>query len=244
MRVSPVSQREFNHSHAQELAANFDLEGFGFPVVNFRDGHWYVIDGQHRVAALRLIGWGPEQQIQCEAYDGLSEVEEAERFLKRNRRRTITAFDNFRVAVNAGREIECDIDRIVRAAGLKISRDTTDGSISAVAALRAVYELGRPGILARTLRIVRDAYGGHGAALRQELITGIGHVCRRYEGTLDDRLLIERLAKLPGGALGLVGRAAVTKKQLGKPLAHCVAAAAVEIYNSARTAKKLDSWWK
>src|SRR3982074_2064161 len=78
MRVSPGSPREFHQSHPQELAANFDLEGFGFPVVNHRDGHWYVIDGQHRVAALRLIGWGPEQQIQCEGYDGLTEVEEAE----------------------------------------------------------------------------------------------------------------------------------------------------------------------
>lgn len=243
MRVSPSSQREFKQAHAEEYAANFDLEGFGFPVVNYRDGHWYIVDGQHRVAALRLIGWG-DQQIQCEAYEGLTETEEAELFLKRNKRRNIIAFDTFRVGVNAGRQTECDIDRIVRAQGLKISKDDSDGSVSAVASLRRVYDLGGPPVLSRTLKIIRDSYGGHRASFRQELITGIGYVCQRYNGALDDETLSERLSKLPGGALGLVGKAAVTKKQLGKPMAHCVAGAVVDTYNAGRNGKRLESWWK
>jgi hypothetical protein len=55
---------------------------------------------------------------------------------------------------------------------------------------------------------------------------------------------MERLARLPGGALGLVGKAAMIKKQLGKQMSHCVAAAVVDTYNLGRAAKRLDSWWK
>jgi len=60
----------------------------------------------------------------------------------------------------------------------------------------------------------------------------------------DDRLLVEPLAKLPGGALGLAGRAATFKKQVGKQLPHCVAATVVDIYNAGRRGNRLDSWWK
>jgi hypothetical protein len=94
------------------------------------------------------------------------------------------------------------------------------------------------------LGIIRDAYGGHHGAFRQELIVGVGLVCQRYNGLLDDGVLIDRLARLPGGALGLVGRAAVTKRQLGTKLPHCVASAVVDAYNAGRHAKRLDSWWK
>jgi hypothetical protein len=244
MTVSPASQREFKQAQADDYAANFDLEGFGYPVVNQRDGHWYIVDGQHRIAALRLLGWTPEQLIQCETYDGLSEAEEADLFLKRNYRRNVVAFDTFRVAINAGRDIECDIDRIVRANGLKISKEESDGSIGAVAALRRVYGLGGPRTLARTLRIIRDAYGGHRAAFRRELIVGIGLVCQRYDGQFEDQTLVDRLAKVYGGAIGLIGKAATTKKQLGKQLSECVASVTVDSYNSGRTSRRLDSWWR
>lgn len=72
MRTSPVAQRELNQSRVDYIAANFDPEDLGTPTVSHRDGHFYVIDGQHRVEALKQIGWG-DQQIQCWSYDGLNE---------------------------------------------------------------------------------------------------------------------------------------------------------------------------
>ena len=45
MRVSDTAQRDYKPAHAREYADNFDLDGFGYPVVNYRDGHWFIIDG-------------------------------------------------------------------------------------------------------------------------------------------------------------------------------------------------------
>ena len=59
--------------------------------------------------------------------------------LTRNHRPNVVAFATVRVAVTAGRDTYCDIDRIVRVAGLKASKDDSEGSIGAVAALRRVY---------------------------------------------------------------------------------------------------------
>jgi hypothetical protein len=241
MKVSPLAQRDLNQARVDRLAAAFDLEQLGTPTVNFRDSHWYVIDGQHRVNALIQIGYG-DQQVQCWAYRGLTDVEEADKFLKLNDILTVNAFAKFKVSVQAGREEECEIDRIVRSCGLRVSQDKKDGAISAVNTLRRVYIRGGAGSLTRALCIIRDAYGDPG--LEAPVIDGIGLLCQRYNGDLQDERVITVLSKAFGGVNALLGKADVLRKTTGNPKAHCVAAAAVELVNGGRGGKKLPSWWK
>lgn len=241
MRVSPLAQREVNRSRVSKIAAGFDLEQVGTPTVNERQGHFYIIDGQHRVEALKEIGWG-DQQIQCWSYAGLSEEEEAEKFLKLNDTLAVNAFAKFRVGVQAGRMEECDIDRIVRAQKLRVSMDSKDGAISAVSSLRRVYDQAGPGQLARCLRIVRDAYGDPG--LEASVISGIGLLCARYDNALDEGRAVQLLSKAHGGVNGLLGKAETIRRQTGGAKYHCVAAAAVEIINTGRGGKKLPAWFR
>jgi len=241
MRVSPRAQRDLNHARVDRLAAHFDVEQLGTPVVSHRDERFWLIDGQHRIEALKAIGYGG-RQVQCWTYTGLTEAGEAAMFLKLNDTLTVGAYPRFKVAVEAGRPEETDIDRIVRAQGLRISIDRSDGGIAAVHTLQRVYRRGGPACLARTLRIVRDAYGDPG--LDAAVIDGIGLVCQRYDGELDDALVTAALARAGGGVNGLLGKAESTRRQVGGPKAHCVAAAAVELVNRKIRGKKLRSWWK
>lgn len=241
MKVSPVAQRELNQARVDRLAADFDLEQLGTPTVNERDGSFFILDGQHRIEALKQIGYG-DQQVQCWTYVGLTDEEMADKFDRLNDVLAVHAFDRFRVRVHAGRDTETDIDRIVRAADLVVSRDSLPGAVSAVGTLTRVYHRGGPAVLARTLRIVRDAFGDPG--LEAPVIDGIGLLCQRYNGEIDDSVAVERLGKIHGGASGLVGKAEVLRKQTGNPKGHCVAAAAVDYINAARGGKKLPSWWK
>lgn len=241
MTVSPLAQRELNQSRVDHLVATFDLEKIGTPTVNKRDGVWYVIDGQHRVESLRAIGWG-DQQIQCWAYEGLTEQEEAEKFLGLNDYLAINALAKFRVGVQAGRPTECDVDRIVRAQGLVVSRDKVPGAVGAVGTLLRVYERAGAGILRQTLAIVRDAYGDPG--LEAAVIDGIGLFCQRYAGEMDVEGVVTRLSTANGGVNGLIGAAENLRRTTGNQKNHCVAAAAVEIVNRGRGGKKLSSWWR
>jgi hypothetical protein len=241
MRVSPLAQRDLNQARVDRLAASFDLEQLGTPTVSFRDGCYYIIDGQHRMEALKAIGYG-DQQVQCWVYKGLSEVGEAEKFLRLNDTLAVAAYPKFKVAVQAGRSEEADIDRIVRAQGLKVSLDRGGGAVSAVHTLRRVYRRGGAACLARTLRIARDAYGDPG--LEAMVIDGIGLLCHRYNGELKEDQVIPALAGASGGVNGLLGKAENLRRQTGNPKAHCVAAAAVELINRKRGGKKLRSWWR
>ena len=241
MRVSPLSQREMNQNRVNKIASGFDPEQIGTPTVNERVGHFYVIDGQHRIEALKQIGWG-DQQVQCWTYVGLTEEEEAERFLLLNDTLTVDAFAKFRIGVQAGRAEECDIDRIVRAQGLRVSLEQKDGAIRAVGTLRRIYNRADGPTLGRTLRIIRDAYGDPG--LEAPVLDGIGLVCARYNGDLDDTKAVARLSSAMGGVGGLLGKAEVLRRKTGNAKGHCVAAAAVDIINSGKGGQKLSSWWR
>lgn len=242
MRVSPTAQRGLNPARVDRIASDFDPEHLGTPTVNQRaDGHFYVLDGQHRIEALRQIGWG-DQQVQCWTYVGLTETEEAEKFDRLNDTLTVSAFDRFKVRVAAGRAAETDIDRTVRAQGLVISKDKVPGAIRAVGTLSKVYARSDAVTLGRALRIVRDAYGD--AGLEAAVIEGMGHLCQRYNGSLDDDVVVRRLGNAHGGVGGLLNKAETLRKQTGNYKSHCVAAAAVDILNAGRGGTKLPSWWK
>lgn len=238
MKVSPLAQRELRQSWVDHLASNFDLEKFGTPTVNERGDEFYIVDGQHSVEALRAIGWG-DQQVQCWTTVGLTEAEEAEKFLSLNDRLNIDAFSRFRIGVNAGRDEECDIDRIVRSQDLRVSRDKIDGGIAAVGTLRKVYARG---CLALTLRIVRDAYGDPG--LEAPVLDGVGLLCQRFGAEIDEASMVERLSSAHGGVNALLGRAQHLRNRTGNQRNHCVAAAVVETVNRGRGGKKLPSWWR
>lgn len=241
MKVNPLAQRELNQARVDRLAADFDLDQIGVPVVNHREGTFHIIDGQHRIEALKAMGWG-DQQIQCWCYEGLSSSEEAEVFLKRNDVLAVDAMAKYRTGVEAGRADETDIDRIVRANQLVVSKDALPGAIRAVGTLRRVYRRSDGTTLGRTLRIVRDAYGDPG--LEAAVIDGIGLLCQRYNGDLNDGDAVKRLAAANGGVNGLLNAAEVIRRKTGNQKGHCVAAAAVEIINRGRGGKKLPSWWK
>lgn len=243
VRVNPLAQREQVQARIDKLVTEFDPEQLGFPTVNLRDGHYWVIDGAHRIAALKeWLGEWEAQQVQCQTYEGLSEEEEAEVFLKLNDTLAVQAYAKFRIGVQAGRPEEVEVDKVVRQCQLRVSQDKGDGAIGAVGTLMRVYRRGGPLTLARTLLIIRDAYGD--AGLEASVIDGIGLLCNRFNGDLDDVKLVQRLSGAHGGVNGLLGKAENLRKSTGNVRAHCVAAAAVEINNGGRGGKKLPSWWK
>ena len=106
MYVSPVAQRDLVQAHVDHLLAEFDPELIGNPHVSQRSDRYYIIDGQHRIEALKAwLGEGHEaQQVQCWTYVDLTEADEANLFDRLNDVRQVNAFDKFRIRVNAGRD--------------------------------------------------------------------------------------------------------------------------------------------
>lgn len=244
MRVSGAAQRELRVARVDFLLSEFDIEMFGYPVVNFRDAHYWMIDGQHRIAALKAwLGEWQKQSVTCHTYSGMTEKQEADMFDRLQNKLSVGAFDKFKVRVTAGRETECAVKKVVESVGLKISTDNADESIGSVTTLVKIYEKTDGGNLARTLKICNDSFGGPG--LITPIIDGMSRVCGRYNGALNDANAIETLRAMRGGFGQLMAKAGLLRNQTGTSLPECVAAAAVDIINRKRTRNnKLPSWWQ
>lgn len=242
MKVSPKAQREFRRNHAEAIAADFDLEALGYPVVSHRGTSYYILDGQHRIAALRLIGYG-DQQAQCECYEGLTEEDEARLFLRRSATKVIPLFEKYKIGITAGLDRECDIDRTLRANGFTVSKTNDPMSVGCVGSLCKVYDKAGVATMVWAVRVAYNSFGADG--LEGPVIEGLGLIRQRYNGQLpDEPEVVGRLGKARSGVTSLYQRAAVVQKQMGGTKTQALAAAAVELMNQGRGGKKLPDWWK
>lgn len=236
-------QRDYKPTWAKEIAQQLDLDLLGRPVViDAGHGTYAVLDGRHRIEALKLEGYG-DSVIECELSKAASTEEAAEAFLGRNHTRVLTAFERFRNGVTAGRDEESDINRIVQSNRLCVSFDNVEGAMTCVGVLTRVYRRGGGEVLGRALRITRDAFGD--AGLNAVVIDGMGMLTHRYNGTLDEPHAVTRLRSMNGGVGGLISKAETLHKSTGQSKATCVAAAAVEQINRGNRGKgRLPDWWK
>lgn len=244
MIVSDQGQRNRNDARVDHLLNEFDLDQIGYPIVSERGSYYYIIDGQHRVEALkRFLGKGWEtQKIACAVYVGLTEQQEAEKFLSHNDTLRVTAHDKFKVGVTAGRETEVAIKRTVEQQGMKVTAYGTNGGICAVSTLIKIYNRAGANVLGTSIRIIRDSFGD--AGFEAKVLDGIAHLVKRYNGQLDERLAKQKLGAMRGGVKGLINLAEQVKLRTGAQIGQCVAAAAVEEINRGRGGGKLPSWWK
>jgi len=251
LRIDPEAQRDLRQFWVKQHVPIFDADQLGYIVVSIRkDGHAYVIDGQHRVALLRAVGWG-DQKVACEVFSGLTQKQEASLFLSRNDRLAVRTFDKFRVRITAGEPTACDINRIVVSAGLSLAQTTSGaGRVSAVNALERIYRgAGIAGakdgasVLVKTLRTIEQAWGRESSNFEGQVIEGLGLLLTRYGPKVEGNGLVGKLAKVGGGAAGLIGKARGMRDLRGGTVAYCIAGLVVERYNRGRRSGKLDGWW-
>lgn len=70
-------QRPFSMSRAQKIAAEFDERIANEPKVSFRDGKYFVFDGQHTIVARKILNDNKDVLVKCKVYYGMTEYEES-----------------------------------------------------------------------------------------------------------------------------------------------------------------------
>jgi len=242
-----VTQREFRPAHADRIAAEFDMNKFGYPVVNHRDAKWHMMDGQHRKAAIeKAFPWIVTGTIECEVYENLTDAQMADIFLGRDQRKQIPQYDKFHVSCTAGYKRELDVLRAIESNGQHPSRTRGEG-ISALGAFCKVYDRSGDVVVGQVVRTINRGFGGDGDAFDRSIVEGLGLVYNRFNGKTNEKQLGDRLGHLKHGARELLRKAEAIRERTGNQKKHCVAAAIVDIYNKGEgphSKTRLPSWWK
>lgn len=204
--------RLVRQSHVERIASDFTPAAFGvIELWQREDGTLVILDGQHRCAMLRLLGYPAD--VKCApalVHAGLTLDQAAELFVKLNASKLVNAYDRFHALLTATHTRTCDIDRIVRASGLRVSAGKTDGTISAVDALDKVYGLGEPegAVLAKALRALGGAWGEASEAFASPILRGVALYFHQHRDS-DPDALATALVRGPGAPINLVGWAKV-----------------------------------
>jgi hypothetical protein len=240
LSVDSYVQRTYNSGHAEDLANKWDPQKIGiFKVSRRESGGLWVLDGQHRMAALRKRG-EEDAKVFALVYEGLTKPEEAKIFLRDNvENRKPNTVDIFRIEVAAEVPQAVEINEVLRAHGLHVSMAGDRHAISAVGALRWLYKLKGTAAIDRTLSLIADAWGPDVRSARDgDLLKGVGHVLINSTGKLDVSALAHKLGSA-GKPSQLMGTARTYKNATGQALWREVAGVIVTQYNKGRTTNRI-----
>lgn len=238
-------QRAIDLARVDRIARIFNRAALGAVTVSQRaDGSLWVIDGSHRTAASIQVG---ETEIPAIIMTGLTEAEEAARFLELNDAKAVSAVGKFTASVVANMPVQTAINSLVKAYGWKVCDQKGAGQISAVAALEFIYggAKERPSedgftILDTVVRIVTTSWRMDADGMNGQLLRGLGRVVARYQGQIDTQHLIRKFQETTPHIL--LGEARSAAKTLNISTADGVARAVVMTYNIKRRKNTLPAW--
>ena len=74
LEIPDAYQRKLNTERVAKIVAGFNERIANEPKVSFRDGHYYVFDGQHTIVARKHMNGNNDLPILCKVYYGMTEA--------------------------------------------------------------------------------------------------------------------------------------------------------------------------
>lgn len=225
-------QRPLDQKRVRRMVAEFDPSLVGVIEVSLRDdGSYYVIDGHHRLQAVRAFKARRGAAIAANVHTHLSPEDEARLFFEIDRKRTrLTGWDRWNARRGAQEQVVLDIEDIATKHELKIAPGAKSGQLRCTAACEKIVDLGGIDLLDETLRICVAAYQGETDSLRAEIVHGVALILAFYEpDTVNTDRLIVGMQSI--AARQVSARAAALRETQAGQLPRLAAHVIVDQYN-------------
>lgn len=216
LQVDDTYQRSIESDPSQRLIATIAMRWdwrLCMPLaVSRRDAEKFVIDGQHRLAAARLRGDIPHLPCCLATYEGAAD--EAAMFVAANRvRRAINRLDDFHAALVAGDEDAVEVERIVKAAGLRVSRQTGSqswrpGEVAFTSSIQTVLNRHGERLVLAALTALAQAFSEQVLNQGASLFLGLTRIMVSPPENLDRKVLAKCLQRRQMEDWGLVVKGA------------------------------------
>lgn len=202
------AQRPLSKKKVKDIMDNFDPYAVGVIAVSpaNRKGMYHIIDGQHRVEAMRQL-WGDNEFVPCQVIEHASTLSEAaSTWMTMNTARSKpTAYDRFNVAVQAGQEPDLSVAAIIQRCGYQVGY----GKLMSVNACKDIYKAsGEPG-LRWVLNTITNMWGSDDSNAAAAVVMALGSLYAQYGDVIDTDRLVKSVSRdyTPARLLG-AGKAA------------------------------------
>lgn len=198
IRIDPLYQRELDVKRVERIAREFNGDTFNEPKVSYRDGVYWVFDGQHSIGAWRKVHEGEDKPIPCKVFKGMTWVDECDAFIRQNGiSKDPTTNQKLRAAYNEKRP---DVVSMVQGAQLvgfivDFSQSKVDNRIVATSSLFKAYtKLGYQQYV-DMLTAIKEAWNGVSDSLSNQIINGMTTFYSLYGGNFAREDLVSSLRK-------------------------------------------------
>lgn len=182
-------------SFVNKIVADFDPALLGTLTVSERprrNKRFAVVDGQTRAEGMRQMGF---ERAPCVVFYELTIEQEAELFSKFQRqRKNITPMQRFNADLVAKKPEALQINRLLEAEGFRLTDEPGDTHVKAVVAVERIFA-DSPDLLRKTLRLIRETWGGMPYAANERMVKGIAFFCSTHPD-MDEARFVERLGYL------------------------------------------------
>ena len=198
-------QRTVDEKAVRKLAENWNPRYLDPVTVSYRDGKYNVIDGQHRVAAIRRmkesgkLKFDTDVKVLCIVHTGLTYQEEAELFYRLDQcRKKLSSAQSVNALLQSGADPEInDIHGMLKKRGIQWSLDNSaagDYKIRATRATIYAYRLLGRDAFSRMLVLLLETWRGDPASLSAMMLSGMALFLKTYETRINDRTFSSRLS--------------------------------------------------
>ena len=190
-------QRGIQRKRVELIARDFNEYTANEPKVSFRNGRYYVTDGQHTIEARILRNGGKDLPILCKVYTGLTMQQEALFFAEQNGHAApLTAGIKLRAKVVGEDALSMAFLAATNRVGLDFNYDSlqlSDYRISCVGTALKLYNQMGEKIYCEALRLIVDAWEGKPDSFRAAVLKGVMYFVEVYHGEFNEERLIRAL---------------------------------------------------
>lgn len=182
----PVEEKEVNR-----LMREWDGRLMEPLVVSRRDKHFYLIDGQHRAVALKMMNGGGDIVVPCKVYRDLTYEMEADLCFRLDKsRKKLSLAQSTMMLIESGTDTEInEIVRLIEDGGFLWTLDKEfpgDYEIRACRAVISAYRLLGREAFDQMLSIMYQAWDGEPSSLKGNFISGMALFMKTYGPELEN----------------------------------------------------------
>ena len=194
-------QNVFDIDRVQLIIDTFTKELLQPLEVSYRDGQYNVIDGKHRLTAIKEIEklTGIKIPVPCWVHYGLTEKGECDLFVKlvKNRRK-VSAMEIYKAAYEAGNEFTVYFVNTIRKVGFIFDFDSSakNGRIHMTTTPHRIFKEIGTEKFEDFLNILYSTWNGNKDFLGRDFMNGFYAFYKAYRNEIDVKLFVKRLGIL------------------------------------------------
>lgn len=199
LRTDPLYQRALDIKRVERIVKEFNGDTFNEPKVSYRDGIYWIFDGQQSTAAWRKLHNGEDKPLTCKVYKGMTWVDECDAFIRQNGlAKDPTTNDKLRAAYNERTPDVVDMVEKATLCGFTVDFviSKTPTRIVAVSNLFRAYKTLGADVYLDMLTAIKEAWYGDMDAVSAPIISGMAGFYKTYFGNFKHADLVASLKRI------------------------------------------------